>query len=228
MDGIGGKSSDRATRARSGRRSRASAPAVRTAQAFTRYAGIDLMAVLPPAPPARFAAAARAAGVSTAADDGWGDVFSRVLVEKIEQHLGLERATVLCEYPVAQSPLARPTAGDPRLAERFELYACGIELANGFGELTDPAEQRRRFEAEMAEKQRVYGESYPIDEDFLAALAQMPEASGFRRFTIGIETGSPRMRKLMKKEGSVETTNIRCPGGHASAPSSIGRSPSAG
>src|SRR5262249_40575121 len=78
-----------------------------------------------------------AAGVPTAADDGWGDIFSRVLVEKIEPRLGLERATILYEYPAVQSPLARPTAADPRLAERFELYACGIELANGFGELID-------------------------------------------------------------------------------------------
>ena len=64
------------------------------------------------------------------------------------------------------------------MAERFELYACGVELANAFGELTDAADQRRRFVAEMAEKARLYGEAYPIDEDFLAALAQMPEASG--------------------------------------------------
>jgi lysyl-tRNA synthetase class 2 len=79
---------------------------------------------------------------------------------------------------VSEAALARPKASDPRVAERFELYACGVELANCFGELTDPAEQRRRFEAEMAEKARVYGERYPIDEDFLAALATMPEASG--------------------------------------------------
>jgi lysyl-tRNA synthetase class 2 len=64
------------------------------------------------------------------------------------------------------------------VAERFEVYAGGVELANGFGELTDPAEQRRRFTAEMDEKHRVYGERYPLDEDFLAALAQMPPASG--------------------------------------------------
>ncbi|MDP4360857.1 amino acid--tRNA ligase-related protein, partial [Escherichia coli] len=74
--------------------------------------------------------------------------------------------------------LARRDPSDPRVAERFELYACGVELANGFGELTDPAEQRRRFEAEMDEKARVYGERYPLDEDFLAALALMPPASG--------------------------------------------------
>ncbi|HZZ67765.1 MAG TPA: amino acid--tRNA ligase-related protein, partial [Phenylobacterium sp.] len=78
----------------------------------------------------------------------------------------------------SEAALARPKAADPRVAERFELYACGVELANCFGELTDPAEQRRRFEAEMAEKARVYGERYPIDEDFLSALASMPQASG--------------------------------------------------
>jgi elongation factor P--(R)-beta-lysine ligase len=76
------------------------------------------------------------------------------------------------------SALAQPTPRDPRVAERFELYACGVELANGFGELTDAAEQRRRLEEEMAEKERRYGERYPIDEDFLAALAVMPQASG--------------------------------------------------
>jgi elongation factor P--(R)-beta-lysine ligase len=148
------------------------------AQAFARYAGIDLLAVLPPEPGGSFAAAAAAAGIRTAADDSWGDIFSRVLVEKIEPHLGQGRATVLYEYPAVQSPLARPTAADPRLAERFELYACGVELANGFGELTDPAEQRKRLEEQMTEKERIYGERYPIDEDFLAALAVMPQACG--------------------------------------------------
>jgi len=77
-----------------------------------------------------------------------------------------------------EAALARPCAHDPRLAERFEIYVCGIELANGFGELTDPAEQRLRFENEMQEKERAYGERYPIDQDFLAALAHMPAASG--------------------------------------------------
>ena len=101
-----------------------------------------------------------------------------MLVEKVEPHLGRERATLLCEYPVSEAALARPKASDPRVAERFELYACGVELANCFGELTDAVEQRRRFEAEMAEKERVYSERYPIDEDFLAALARMPQASG--------------------------------------------------
>jgi len=170
------------------------------AQAFARYAGIDLLAVLPPEPGASFAAAAAAAGIRTAADDSWGDIFSRVLVEKIEPHLGQGRATVLYEYPTVQSPLARPTAADPRLAERFELYACGVELANGFGELTDHAEQRKRLEEQMAEKERIYGERYPIDEDFLAALAVMPQACGialgFDRLVM-LATGAAHIDEVM-------------------------------
>ena len=154
---------------------------VTLAEAFQRFASIDLLASVG----ARgetdrdvLADAATTAGVRVAADDTWSDVFSRVLVEKIEPNLGVSRPTVLCEYPVAEAALARPKPSDPRVAERFELYACGVELANAFGELTDPAEQRLRFQAEMAEKARLYGEAYPIDEDFLAALGQMPEASG--------------------------------------------------
>jgi lysyl-tRNA synthetase class 2 len=170
------------------------------ADAFARDAGIDLMAVLPPAAPARFAAAAAAAGVRTAADDNWGDIFSRVLAERIEPRLGLERATILYEYPAVQSPLARPKAADPRLAERFELYACGVELANGFGELTDAIDQRRRLEEQMAEKERIYGERYPIDEDFLAALAVMPPASGialgFDRLVM-LATGARRIEQVL-------------------------------
>ena len=86
------------------------------------------------------------------------------------------------------------------MAERFELYACGVELANGFGELTDAAEQRRRFEAEMDEKERVYGERYPLDEDFLAALPHMPEASGV---ALGLDrlvmlaTGASRIEQVV-------------------------------
>jgi elongation factor P--(R)-beta-lysine ligase len=149
------------------------------AEAFTRHAGIDLLATASGGEPDRdaFAQAAEAAGIRTADDDTWGDIFSRVLVERIESNLGLGRATVLDEYPAVQSALARP-ARDRRVAERFELYACGVELANGFGELNDAAEQRRRLELEMAEKERIYGERYPIDEDFIAALARMPQASG--------------------------------------------------
>ncbi|MDB5458246.1 MAG: Lysine--tRNA ligase [Caulobacter sp.] len=154
---------------------------VTVAQAFDRFAGLDLLATVAADGTTdrdALAAAARAAGIRVAADDTWADVFSRVMVERVEPRLGIGRATILCEYPVAEAALARPKPGDPRVAERFELYACGVELANAFGELTDAAEQRRRFAAEMDEKARVYGERYPIDEDFLAALDHMPQASG--------------------------------------------------
>ncbi|HEV7261222.1 MAG TPA: EF-P lysine aminoacylase EpmA [Bosea sp. (in: a-proteobacteria)] len=149
--------------------------------AFGRYAGIDLLRTVTAdhdVDRGGLAADAIEAGIRVADDDTWSDIFSRVLSEKVEPHLGRGRATILCEYPISEAALARPKPGDPRVAERFELYACGVELANAFGELTDPAEQRRRFEADMDEKARIYGERYPIDEDFLAALAAMPPASG--------------------------------------------------
>ncbi len=121
---------------------------------------------------------AAAHGIAVTADDTWSDIFSKVLTERIEPNLGLYRPEFLHDYPHTEAALARRIADRPAVAERFELYVCGVELANGFGELTDPNEQRRRFEADMAEKQRRYGERYPIDEDFLAALAHMPPAAG--------------------------------------------------
>ena len=114
--------------------------------------------------------------------------------------LGIGQPTILCEYPRCEAALARASARDPRVAERFELYVCGVELANGFGELTDPVEQRARFESEMAEKQRIYGERYPIDEDFLAALSHMPPASGvalgFDRLAM-LATGSRKIDDVL-------------------------------
>lgn len=172
------------------------------ADAFHRYAGVDLLATLSADGHDRagLAAAATAAGVPIAADDTWLDIFSRVLAERIEPHLGVGRATILCEYPAVQSALARPKAGDPRVAERFELFACGVELANAFGEQTDAAEQRRRLELEMVEKQRIYGRRYPIDEDFLVALEQMPQASGsalgFDRLVM-LATGAARIEQVI-------------------------------
>jgi elongation factor P--(R)-beta-lysine ligase len=117
-------------------------------------------------------------GFAPRAGDSWSDLFSRVLVEKIEHRLGAHSPTLLTEYPIAEAALAQRCPADPRRAERFELYACGVELANGFGELTDPAEQRVRLQAAMSEKHTLYGATWPVDEDFLAALAQMPQASG--------------------------------------------------
>ncbi|AUX74839.1 MULTISPECIES: EF-P lysine aminoacylase EpmA [Sinorhizobium] len=173
------------------------------AEAFARFAGIELLASIAEdgtTDREGLAAAMRKAGLRVADDDTWADLFSRVLVEKIEPNLGFGRATILDEYPVAEAALARPTPRDPRVAERFELYACGVELANAFGELTDAKEQRRRFRLEMAEKARVYGETYPLDEDFLAALAIMPEASGialgFDRLVM-LATGAARIDQVL-------------------------------
>jgi lysyl-tRNA synthetase class 2 len=149
------------------------------AAAFERFAGIDLLATVADgeADRAKLAEAAKAR-VRLADDDNWSDIFSKVLVEHIEPNLGQGRLTVLFEYPVPEAALARAKPSDPRVAERFEVYACGVELANGFGELTDAAEQRRRFAQAMDEKARRYGERYPLDEDFLDAVTKMPDASG--------------------------------------------------
>lgn len=149
------------------------------AAAFERFADVDLLATITDGQGSRESLAAAAkAKVRIADDDTWSDIFSKVLVEHIEPRLGQGRLTLLYEYPLAEAALARVKSTDPRLAERFEIYACGVELANGFGELTDAVEQRRRFVRAMDEKLRRYGERYPLDEDFLAAVARMPQASG--------------------------------------------------
>jgi lysyl-tRNA synthetase class 2 len=149
------------------------------AAAFERFAGIDLLGTVEDGKGDRAALAAAARQrVRIEDDDTWSDIFSKVLVEHVEPNLGQGCLTVLFEYPAPEAALARAKPSDPRVAERFEIYACGVELANGFGELTDPREQRRRFMAAMDEKARRYGERYPLDEDFLAAVGAMPEASG--------------------------------------------------
>lgn len=181
------------------------APAERlgVAEAFAQFAGVDLLATIGPAGETdadALRAACSAAGLRTAADDTWSDMFSRVLSDRVEPRLGEGRLTALDRYPAAEAALARRLPGDPRLSERFELYACGVELANGFGELTDAAEQRRRFRIEMDEKSRIYGERYPIDEDFLAALAAMRPASGmalgFDRLVM-LATAVPRIEEVL-------------------------------
>jgi len=176
---------------------------ITVAEAFAQYADIELARSLESdGSPRRDALAQTAtkAGIKIAADDTWSDIFSRVLTERVEPRLGLGAPTILDRYPRVEAALARACAGDPRFAERFELYVCGVELANGFGELTDADEQRARFEAEMAEKQRIHGERYPLDEDFLAALRLMPEASGvalgFDRLVM-LATGAPRIDAVM-------------------------------
>ena len=181
----------------------ASPERVSVANAFAQHAGIDLLATIAADGSTDrdgLAALASGAGIRVAGEDTWSDIFSRILAERVEPHLGHGVATILDRYPTPEAALARRSPDDPRVSERFELYACGVELANGFGELTIAPEQRRRFEAEMAEKSRIYGEFYPIDEDFLAALALMPDAAGialgFDRLVM-LATGAPRLDEVI-------------------------------
>jgi len=168
------------------------------AEAFARHAGLDLLAALNDR--AALAAAAARLSIRVAEDDDWSDLFSKILNVRIEPELGRGRLTLLTEYPAREAALARLKPGDARVSERFEMYACGVELANGFGELVDAAEQRARFEAAMAEKLARYGEAYPIDRDFLAALEIMPEASGvalgFDRLVM-LAAGAERIEQVL-------------------------------
>lgn len=180
--------------------------------AFQRYCGIDLLASAPdPAQPGSdteaallLAVDAARLGVRVAADDRWDDIVFRLMFAFIEPHLGRQRPTFLIDYPLCMAALARPKPDDPRLAERFELYAAGVELANAFGELTDVAEQRARFTADMDLKAALYGERYPIDEDFLAALAHgLPPSAGialgFDRLVM-LATGAERLSDVLWAE----------------------------
>jgi len=172
------------------------------AQAFEQFVDIMLRETLSKdgVDRTRLAALAEASGIRVGKDDTWSDIFSRALVEKIEPNLGSPQPTILYEYPAHEAALARPSPESPTVAERFELYACGVELANGFGELTDAEEQRRRFETWMADKSRIYGERYPIDEDFLSALATMQPSSGcalgFDRLVM-LATGAERIDQVI-------------------------------
>jgi lysyl-tRNA synthetase class 2 len=151
------------------------------AESFARHCGIDLLATCrdPLAPSlALLAAAARPIGIAPHEGDEWEDLFFRIFLERIEPKLGIGAPTVLYDYPLAMAALARPKPDDRRVAERFELYVCGLELANAFGELTDAAEQRTRFLRDQEKRRALYGDAYPIDEDFLAAVAAMPESAG--------------------------------------------------
>ncbi len=182
----------------------ASAPFERLSvdDAFTRHATFDLASTYTAAGGNRDAIAtlALANRIKFSTNDSWSDIFSRVLTQYVEPKLGSDQPTLLYEYPISEAALARPVASRPAHAERFELYCCGVELANGFGELTDAAEQRRRFEAEMNLKSRRYGERYPLDEDFLAALAVMQPASGcalgFDRLVM-LATGANRVDDMI-------------------------------
>src|SRR5271165_326010 len=144
------------------------------AEAFARHAGVDLLATGEDA-----AALAAAAGLRLREGETREDLFFRLLLERVEPSLGRRHPTFLTHWPAAQAGLARRDPSDPRVAERFELFICGIELANAFVELTDPVEQRARFQADRLRRHAVSGPDWALDEDFLAALEYgMPPSAG--------------------------------------------------
>lgn len=165
-------------------------------EAFVKYAGFDLAEYLDDVN--AFREKVRSIGIRVAEDDHWDDLFFRVMDSKIEPVLGFGRPTFICDYPIAMASLSAPRKDDPRFAERFELYVCGLELANAFTELTDAAEQRRRYHIEMEIKERLYGERYPLDEDFIAALEHGMPPSG------GIALGIDRLIMLASGAHSID------------------------
>ncbi len=167
------------------------------ADAFSRYVGADLLATAN-----NPAALAAQAGARLRDGETWEDLFFRLLLERIEPRIGRARPTFLTHWPAAQAALARRDPSDPRVAERFELFVCGIELANAFVELTDPAEQRARFEADRARRHALTGkDDWPLDEDFLAALESgLPAcagiALGFDRLAM-LASGADRIDQVL-------------------------------
>jgi elongation factor P--(R)-beta-lysine ligase len=176
---------------------------ISVADAFMEHALIDLTGSLDQTGQGDRDLLARGAeghGIRVTSDDTWSDIFSKVMSQAVEPKLGVGRPAILIDYPACEAAWARTKADDPRFAERFELFVCGVELANAFGELTDPVEQRRRFAQQIATRQRVYDESYPIDEDFLAALEKMPSACGiavgFDRLVM-LAAGAERIEQVL-------------------------------
>jgi lysyl-tRNA synthetase class 2 len=155
------------------------------ADAFRRHCnGLDILATVDAATAegdaAALHAAARAAGLDLPPGLGWEDAFFHLVLTHIEPAIGRDRATFLTHWPAPQAALARRDPADPRAALRFELFAAGLELANAFDELTDPAEQRTRFTRDVEARKQEAGEAgWEVDEDFLAALEHgMPSGSG--------------------------------------------------
>ena len=185
---------------------------VELANAAAQLLGIDIAATIGPDGRGNRAALAsqlQHIGWTVRDDETWGDLLSKVLVE-IEQCCsridgiitddGVQRPFILTGYPACMSPLAR-TASDPAWAQRFELFACGVELANGFGEENDPEKVRNGLGREMDEKERLYAQRYPIDEDFIEALALMPTgtagcALGFDRLVM-LATGAAHIDQIL-------------------------------
>jgi lysyl-tRNA synthetase class 2 len=167
------------------------------ADAFARHAGVDGDAW--GSQPADLASGLRRAGFADAQPgDSYDDLFFRAFLERVEPALAeAGRAVYVVDWPAPMAALSKVKASDPRFAERFELYAGGLELANGFTELTDAAEQRRRFEDERAVRARLGRPAYPLDERFLEGLSRMPEAGG-------VAVGLDRLLMLLLGANAIE------------------------
>ncbi len=165
--------------------------------ALLRHTGVDLRRC-PDTVSLR--AAAEGLGVRCDAKDGYDDVFFRIFLEKVEPKLGRKVPTFLIEYPASMAALARLKPDDPSVAERVELFVDGMELANGYSELTDPDEQRRRLLEERALRERLGRPAYPLDERFLQALPTMPPSGGI---AVGLDrvlmllTGTERISDVL-------------------------------
>jgi lysyl-tRNA synthetase class 2 len=162
------------------------------AEAFGRHTGADVLATEGDA-----AALARDARTRLRPNESWEDLFFRLLLERIEPHLGRARPSFLTHWPASQAALAQRDPADPRVALRFEVFLCGMELANAFQELTDPAEQRARFTADRARRHAMHGQDWPLDEDFLDSLAFLPPCAG-------IALGFDRLAMLASGADSIE------------------------
>ena len=110
--------------------------------------------------------------------DTWDDIFEKLMFEYIEENLGINKPTILYEYPIHQAALSKQSPTNKNIAERFELYVCGIELANAFTELTDRSIQEKRFLKDQKTKKDLYGSTFPIDEEFLFSLDNLQSCTG--------------------------------------------------
>jgi len=180
-------------------------PRLSVAEAFGRYAGIDLGRAMDDHEWFRRAAADRGALIT--AQESFDDVFFKVFLRDIEPELGMPaaegraaRPLILHDYPGTMAALARLKQPERRYAERFEVYCLGLELANAFSELNDADEQRRRLETERAERLRAGKAAYDIDEQFLDAVADMPDSAGI---ALGLDrlvmllTDAPSIRDVL-------------------------------
>ena len=123
--------------------------------------------------------------------------FDEVMVQEIEPFLGIDKPTFLYDYPAELAALARLKENAPGLAERFEIYMGGLELANAFSELTDVHEQEERFERDLLEREQLGKPVYPLPEKFLRSLAHMPHS-------VGIALGIDRLAMLFCNEAKID------------------------